>query len=1231
MSQSSSGGLARRGVWPGQEFYSTWLALVLSIVLILTVGGARAWAQLYGGSITGIVTDPSGAAVPGAKVTLTDVGKGFVFTVTTDATGRYLFRDLSPSTYRLTVEAPGFKTYEQSGVTLDVKQAGTVDVHLQLGTTTQKVEVTGAAPLLATQDAVTGQEVDRKYINDLPLIGRGVFDLAFLAPGINPTAGGAFQSSLNSNNFTSNGSRNMSADVLIDGVSVTTHSDDSQQREVEYTPSIDAVQEFKVQQNNFSADIGFSGATVLNVVLRSGTNQLHGTVYEFLRNQVLDANNWFSNASGGKLPPLRYNDFGFVIGGPIRKDKTFFFGDYEGSRVRSLTAFSAGVPSALERQGSFGELCGYAGGTFDASGMCSSRDGQLWDPYSGVYNADQGGPVRSAFIPFNNMATYQSAGSPALAGTPYQIPAAPGNVIDPVAYKIMQYYPLPNFNVGNPAYNPYVNFRGSGASSSRGDQFDVRIDHHISDRTLLTARFSDSYGSSRAPNCFGNALDPCSYGSGSGIATAAVANLTHSFSPSTVLSLSYGWVRGGFGNPGVIGDFSNFDLVKDLGLPAYMQASGVKSTPTIEIDGGYGYAGPNSIGGQGWSIAHVRHEAHDLLGSLDHMQGRHEFKYGGEMRMERNYYFQPGAPGGNFEYDRYGSSQQPFSGGGDAMATFLTGTFYGGWGEYEVPLRPGTQSFAYAGYFQDNWRATEKLTVNLGLRYDLELPRTERHNRMEWFDPNLPLPLPVPGLPNLHGGEVFVTPSNRSIAKVYTKEFGPRVGLAYRLTPKFVLRAGYGIFYSTFNFGPTGDTGNGFDGFLKTTSWFTTYKNDGATPWGKISNPWLSGPNLPTGSSLGPLTQLGETATGAIRAWNATPYMQTWSAGFQRELPGNILFDANYVGTKGTHLFYGGFTNLNFLGPWIEKATPAQITALNTLVPNPFYGIITDPASSLSAPQVGAAQLRVPFPQFSGTGVWEPPWANSIYHAAQFRLEKRFSHGLQFLVNYTISKSIDDASVQGGATTWTGGFTHLQDPNNLKLERGLSEFDIPQVINFGYVYELPVGRGKHWGGNWNKWVDAFIGGWQTNGVWRFDKGQPIYMSLQGGQGLPTYGQQPNLLAPLTKNPRSKWFCSDPGCGYFANPDVAVVPPPFTIGTGPSVLPNIRRPGTSTAGLSLFKEIPLSKFREGMRLEYRLESFNALNHPQFCAPNGKVNSGNFGVVSCQANSPREVQMGLKLYW
>jgi len=1212
-----------------------YLALLGAAALFLTLSSPYVHAQLYDGSLTGAVTDPSGAAVPNAKVTLTDVNKGFVFAATTDVTGRYLLRYLPPSTYKLAVEAQGFKTYMQAGIVLEVKQAATLDARLEVGSVVQTMEVTGAAPLLATQDAVNGQEVNRTYINDLPLIDRNVLDLTFLSPGINSYAGNAYGViNTNINNFTSNGSRNMNSDVLIDGIGSTVHAENSQEREVVFTPSIDSVQEFKVEQNNFSADIGFSGGTILNVVMRSGSNQYHGTAYDFLRNQVMDSNNWFSNASGGTLPPLRRNDFGAVVGGPIRKDKTFFFADYEGTRVRSLSTYAGGVPSVAEKAGDFGELCGYAGGTFDASGMCSAPAGQIWDPYTGKYNNSLGGPVRGQFIPFNNMATYQSAGAPALAGTPYQIPSTPGNVMDPAAFKMMQYFPPPNFNVGTPAYYPYINFRISGANVYDTNAVDARIDQHISDRTLLTGRFSYQNGSGHSPNCFGDALDPCSDGNDTNFSTNSVLNINHSFGPRTVLTVAYGYTQSGWDSPGVASDYPSFDEQTALGLPAYLADSGVKVTPAIQIDGPYQNTGGASIGQGTWSVAHVRHELHDLLGSLDRIQGPHEIKVGGEFRMERQDYFGPGVPGGYFEFDFGGTSQRTNIGnvGGDAMATFLTGTCYDAWGEYEIPARPATEMFSYAAYIQDNWRASRKLTVNVGVRYEVETPRTERHNQMEYFDPNLPLPLNVPGFPNLKGGEVFVGPGNRGIANIYYGEIQPRVGLAYRLTPKIVARAGYGIFYNTFNFAPTGNTYQGFDGFDQVTSLQETYQNNGATPFGKISDPWpIGGPQLPTKNSLGPLTMLGASATGAIRTWNDVPYTQTWSMGFQRELPGNMLIDANYVGTKGTHLLFGDFNFLNYLGPWIESATPAQITALNTYVPNPFYGIITNPNSSLSGPTIPAIQLDLPFPQFANTNVLEPPWANSIYNAAQFRIEKRFSNGLQFLVNYTISKSIDDASVQGENDTGQGGFLHLRDPNNRELERGLSQFDIPQVLGIAYVYDLPVGRGKLVGKSWNKWLDGILGGWRTNGVWRFDNGQPLGLSEAGGLALPTYGQDPDLNGKLQVNPRSQWFCSNPGCGYFSNPGVATLAAPYTLGTAPPVLPNVRAPGTRNATLSVFKEFPLSRVHEGMRLEYRLESFNALNHPQFGGIGTTVNSGNFGVVSSQVNLPREVQMALKLYF
>jgi hypothetical protein len=375
------------------------------------------------------------------------------------------------------------------------------------------------------------------------------------------------------------------------------------------------------------------------------------------------------------------------------------------------------------------------------------------------------------------------------------------------------------------------------------------------------------------------------------------------------------------------------------------------------------------------------------------------------------------------------------------------------------------------------------------------------------------------------------------------------------------------------------------------------------------------------------LTGVGLGISGSIRYWNATPYIQTWSFGVQQELPGNVLVEANYVGTKGTHLYFGGAGETDYLPISVESATPAQIASLNSYVSNPFYGVITNPASTLANPTVQQYQFQRPYPQFTSFAGNDPPWANSIYNALQVCVEKRVSQGLQLLVNYTWSKSIDDASVACGCTTWLGGSTSVQDPNRLYLERSVSQYDIPQLLQFSYVYELPFGKGKHWGSNWNGFVNAVLGGWQTNGLWRFDNGMPIALSLSGGQSLPTYGtQRPNLTGTLSRNNGADWLTQ-----YFSDPQVAVKPAPFTIGDAPRDVDTVRQPGTATAGLSVFKEFLVPPLGEASHLELRGEAFNALNHPQFCGPNTTVNTGLFGAVTCQANQPRIMQVAVKLYW
>src|SRR6516165_7840885 len=459
-----------------------------SVVLLFCVLAA-AQAQLYTGSVGGLVTDPSGAVIPAAKITLTDEEKGYSFTAQTDSAGRYLLRSIPPGNYSVKAEAQGFQTQKKDDLRVNVEQNLSVDFALIVGSIAQTVEVQAGTVHLQTEDAVTGQVVNRKFVNDLPLADRQFVNLTYLAPGVTETDAPGTAGSQGGINFNSNGSRNATADVLIDGASATNFDQNSGIQNVLYTPSVDSVEEFKVEQSNFSAEYGFAVGAIINVVTRSGTNQFHGSGYEFFRNSVMDANTWFNNANGESIPALKRNNFGGTFGGPIRKDKTFFFVDYEGLREHTAASSSlmsvpapcmrgdasASCPEGTPAVGNFSELCGFSGGTFDATRLCQNPGnpgaGQLWDPYVATFsNTPPGGAppgaIRTNFIPFDNLATYTSPGNPALVGTPFQVPAGPGNLINPVAAKLFLLFPHPTQSVTSLAELQNGNFFSSGTNSN---------------------------------------------------------------------------------------------------------------------------------------------------------------------------------------------------------------------------------------------------------------------------------------------------------------------------------------------------------------------------------------------------------------------------------------------------------------------------------------------------------------------------------------------------------------------------------------------------------------------------------------------------------------------------------------------------------------------------------------------------------------------------------------------
>lgn len=1356
---------------------------------------AQAHAQLYTGSISGTVTDATGALVQGAKVMATDVAKGFTFPGATDKSGHYVLRSIPPATYYVTVEAAGFEKVRKDGIEITVNLNATVDFSLKVGAAVQTVEVNAQHVELQTEDAVTGQVIGRKAINDLPLVGRDVLQLTFLAPGIVSVAeASAHDEGFTGTNFNSNGGRNGTADVVLDGASISNIEQNGGTNNVLRNPPVDSIEEFKVQQTNFSAEFGFAGGTVINAVTRSGSNAFHGSLHEFWRNQILDANDWYANATGSPIPPLRRNQFGGTFGGPIKKNKTFFFFDYDGTRLRSFTSNSGAVPSLCERGdlsgncpvaaahggnalGDFEETCTQgsdpisgAALMFNASGQCISTNpgagetalqggasGQLWDPYSGLSTVNTTGrfSTRQTFVPFNNLSTYTSAG----------LPGGAGNLIDPLSAKLFLLFAKPNQS-SFPIFQGGTNWSFAGVSPSSDNTFDIKIDHHFSDKNLLSVKYSQDNSSGNSPNCYGTFADPCSVSGPTLSHTYLLAvNYTKTFTQNVLMNLTYGGSRNfNYGGQGIGANIGFSQFQKDLdglfSLPGQncditaptpgqcFGAAGLEepgklfnAVPNIVLAGTYSSPGLSGT----FFVIRQGQDTQSVADTVSWLRGKHEFKFGGEVRVARDNYVQPGAPAGQFNFSYIATSQFSDAGidgtngtgapadGGDDLASMLSGVgdplngtpppsgcFNGTGGCFRgFNNFVSTQNWRYAGFFNDNFHATPKLTLNLGLRYELSLPRTERFNRMESLDPNklsaiqynsaqlslinnfnstpliagrpetTPTALGIPSPTVLRGAEVFAgqNGASRYTYNPYYKSLQPRFGLAWQLPHNLgVFRGGYGIFYDAARSAASGTGPVGFDGFDIQPPWITvdlsTANIANQLPCGRLSNPNANpvggcnatSINFPTppGSSLGAFNNIGFSANGPIPIINSKiPYEQSWSLGLQRELPSKILLDLNYIGKKGTHLYAGGFNSLQLLGRSFEKAvlsgvlsggTNGDISTINfATTTNPFassnfsascngptdpnYICSTGSGEGALASTIGVTQLLSPYPQFAGFGGDAFPVADSTYHALQVRAERSFANGLEFLVTYSWSKSIDNSSFQDYSNQFLGnggGSASLQDPYNPRGDRAVSVFDIPQVFQFSYDYEFPIGRGKAFGGNMNPILNAVVGGWQTSGIWTISDGRPL--TLTGGNAsIPTYGQRPELTAPLRRSSTSYQQLiatannPNPSGSYFSNPGALQVPTDFTFGNAPRTTTSVLSPGTRNADLALFKEFPMKVLHEGMRLEFRAEANNALNHPQFRAPNTNVTSGTYGQIvpngsgKVTINSPRELQLGLKLYF
>ena len=1265
--------------------------LLLVLCLVALVLPSLVLAQGYFGTVSGILTDPSGAVVQGAKVTLTDEHKGFTFHTTSDSNGRYLFASIPPGTYSVTVEMQGFEKTVRTHIKLNVSENATANLSLKVATQAQRVEVKAQSETIALADAETGQVIDRRLINDLPIISRDVTELTYLTAGVTDVDDQCHN--CGSTNFVSNGSRGASADILMDGASVTNFEPNGGVTQAVYIPSAEAVEEFKVQQTNFSAEYGFSGSSILNMVTRSGTNRFHGSAYDFIRNTITDANDWFNDRNGQPIPPVHRHNYGGTIGGPIFKDKTFFFFDWDGYRSSDMQTYFAGVPDQAMRNGDFGEVCTSQGGTF-ASGFCTDGSGnalpsgQLWDPYSGTYSSTDGGPVRATPIPNNRIDLYASPGNPALNGTPYQISGAPGDLIDPVAQKVMSLFPMPTASFANPTI--YKNWTISGATPSKRDQFDIKIDHRFSEKNLLSAKYSQQWNSTVPFDCFKTIIDPCGSGSNRTTAHIFAINDAYTISPTLLLTATFGITRGAFRALAYNSSLGS-DPLGTLGFPEYLKANGFNGVPAMFIND-YTNAGFPNAGNDPYGNYKQGQTTGQLGFVVSKIHGPHELKFGFEGRLHQQNYIQTNAPLGYFQFDNTGSSQCPAVegttpcsdgsiAGGDSMASFMMGQLEGnGSSYYEIQFQPATENYQYAWFAQDNFKATPKLTLNLGVRYDVSLPRTDRFNHQNWFDPNATSPLnggnityqdPISNnnvtIP-LRGGEVFANSRQRTNYITDWHDVQPRFGLAYQFANKMVVRGGYGIYYGQSRSGASGVVPYGNAGFDEYTNVVNTYQNAGNTPWLHLSDPFNGRLNQPAGNSLGLLNDVGFGANGTLRkaAANQTPYEQSWSLGIERQMPWNVVFDVEYLGKKGTHLPFSGTNSINILGPGVDSiplnspnvnnsCANLNISCLNTMVTNPFSsangGPISDPNSTLgvNAPQVAYYQLLLPYPQFTGVTTDVQMIANSIYHGLQLSARKAFSNGLEFLVNYTWSKSIDDSSVGDDNVTWLGSLTSIQDPNKPWLERSLSTFDTPSVLKFSYSYDLPIGRGRWLLGNMPRVLEAMVGGWKTNGIWVISDGRPLVITVSnGGTPIPGFGayatQRPVITGTLRRNYGRDWqdqFFADPNTAPTANSsvgDILNVPAPFTFGNMPRTTAAVRTPLMFTSDLSVSKQFLLSSAHEGIRLEMRLEAQNAFNHPLFSlgTPGAygdstlNVGDPSFGIIPRMSPvGPRQVQLAAKV--
>jgi hypothetical protein len=1145
-------------------------ARMISCLTLLCISLAvQVSAQVNNASLTGLVTDAAGAVVPNASVTVKNKATDLESVATTDSSGYYTFASLPVGSYTLSVELPGFKKAVRENINLEVGQKARIDTSLEVGTVTESVVVGSAPQLLTTQEATTGGVIENRMVAQLPLSGRNWDDLIALVPGVQAdryTEEGGGTANGRTGGANVHGVRSLQNNYVLDGVDNNSISENVQELTTQVArPSVDSIQEFKVSTNPYSAENGRSPGALISVTTKSGGNDFHGTLYEFHRNRIFDANNFFNNRAGQKKPQNIQNQFGgnfsgpvtlprFGEGGPLSwsgKNTLFFFFNYEGTRIRKGVTRLGNVPLANERIGDF-SAAGYAR-IFDRVGDCRAK-------VPGAFKAD------GSFI--NN-----------------RIPA---QCLDPLAQTVLGLVPNSN-TTGSGALRNVSNFIRNPGISDDTDSYTARVDWQPNAQNSIFVRYTNSDRFRYIPGIFGGIID----GTGSSAngrlfmkGQSASIGWTRTLSATMINEFRFGWGRN---NSVATQDPFGLNTLSELGF------KGVQDSPTysggtpgliISARGGTqqpgGQSGFDRLGSPDFLPKSQRTNQFQWTDTVTLLRGLHSIKFGGDIRGPmRNIYLDVPGLRGSFNFDGNRTSNPNAVAGapvtGIGMADFLLG--YPSGAQLTNLAVVDQRLKMYSGFFQDDWKVTQKLTLNLGIRYDYAAWPYEGGDRMTNFDP-------ITGLKFTPAN----SPVGRSLVETDKNNFAPRLGLAYQYNDKTVVRTGYGRFYMLF------ERAGSEDQLALNLPWLVNNVVSAAN-----ANSTASNMRFQTGFNLSLDPARASVTSVRLRAVNpeaVMPLVDQWNIGIQRLLPGNMVATLDYVGTKGTHL-----STLRSLNQPLLNDNGTIRTIQGTLTP------------ILPYPLLGPIEYR-------------DNGGDSSYHGGEVTLEKRFSRGLSFRTAYTFSKSLDE-SQEHLAAGGTGSFT--QNNRDLHERRGPSDFDVQHRWVASYVYELPFGKGRRYlnGGP----LSEILGGWRVSGLGNIRTGRPFTARAGNNDGTLAGPRSVGISAwadclrdgNLSADERTidRWF--DPTA--FATP-TALNP---TTGTVQPRLGNcgrntLRGPGITNFDISLARSF--AYFGEGRDLELRWEVFNMFNTPQFGLPERNINSGAVGRITSLAGDPRVMQLALK---